>query len=158
METNGTLMKWDPLKTMETYIDGKMRRYTLLFAVNGGAFAIGQLFTDSENAPNLGALSIEALAVGAVLFTWLMWIDIWAWGTMMRHYFNELYPETERTRLGLEVFSNPGKAILTLLVLLITGGWLLAAASWDAAAISALSVLALIILMRTATQTRRKTQ
>jgi hypothetical protein len=26
----------DPLEAMNTYIDGKMKRYTLLFAVNGG--------------------------------------------------------------------------------------------------------------------------
>lgn len=131
---------FDPLKTIETYIDGKMRRYTLLFAVNGGAFAIAQLFKDQGNSPSLGALSVEALAIGAVLFSWLMWIDIWAWGEMMRRYFNTLCPKAERSKLGLEVFTYAGKAILTLLVLLVTGGWLLAANSCYAVAVSTISL------------------
>jgi hypothetical protein len=33
---------------LRTYIDGKMRRYYLMFAVNGGAFAIAQLMRDER--------------------------------------------------------------------------------------------------------------
>ena len=38
-EDTSSAAAFDPLKTIETYIDGKMRSDTLVFAVNGGAFA-----------------------------------------------------------------------------------------------------------------------
>ena len=85
-----------------------------------------------------------------------MWIDIWAWGAMMRHYFNELCPEAERSRLGLEVFTYAGKAILTLLVLLVTAAWLLAANSWYAVAVSTVSVLVVIGLVEGAKYLERR--
>ena len=138
---------------METYIDGKMRRFTLLFSVNGGAFAIAKLFKDQGNSQLLGALSIEALAIGAVLFSWLIWLDIWAWGAMMRRYFNASCnascpkDKEERTRLGLEVFTVAGKSILTFLVVLVTVGWWLAAKSWFVVYVSAISVVVIICLI-----------
>ena len=126
---------------------------------HGGAFAIATLFKeqikDHGNAPFLGALSIDTLAIGAVLFSWLMWIDIWAWGSMMRRYFNALCPKEEWTKLGLEVFTYAGKAILTLLVLLVTGGWLLAANSRYAVAVSTISVLVIIGLIEGAKFSQR---
>lgn len=100
----------DPLEAMNTYIDGKMKRYTLLFAVNGGAFAIAQL------APEvLNSLSRGHLAAGAILFTVLMYADIWAFGTMMRDRF---IPEL--------AFKRAGQAILILMATLLIGAWSLA--------------------------------
>jgi hypothetical protein len=107
----------DRLDGLRTYIDGKMKRYNLLFAVNGGAFAIAKLLTEPQNAPVLGGLSLQALAIGASLFTGLMCIDIWFWGTLMREsYFG-----------GKDIFGRPGKIILSALGALLVLGWLLAA-------------------------------
>ncbi len=36
------------LEGLNTYTTGKMKRYSLLFAVNGGAFAIAKLLGESE--------------------------------------------------------------------------------------------------------------
>lgn len=38
----------DKLDGLRTYIDGKFKRYNILFAVNGGAFAVAKLFGKSE--------------------------------------------------------------------------------------------------------------
>ena len=107
----------EKLNGMNTYIEGKMKRYTLLFAVNGGAFTIAKLLQDPSRPSALGGLSLHALAIGAVLFTMLMWRDIYLFGDMMREKFfdNDL------------VFGLDGKRILAALSLLLIGGWLLAA-------------------------------
>jgi hypothetical protein len=44
-------------ESFKTYEDGKHRRYTLLFAVNGGAFAVAKLFTDPHTANVLESLT-----------------------------------------------------------------------------------------------------
>ncbi|MDQ1592523.1 MAG: hypothetical protein QOG71_3150 [Pyrinomonadaceae bacterium] len=107
----------DKLQGLGTYIDGKMKRYNLLFAVNGGAFALAQLLYDPNTKEILGKLTLKHLAIGAVAFTFLMWFDIWLWGENMRRgYFD-----------GKEVFQWRGKAILSLLASLLIIGWLLVA-------------------------------
>lgn len=110
------MLETDPQKLdgLRTYIDGKMRRYSLLFSVNGGALAIAKLMTDAESAKLLGHLSINQLALGAIIFTIVMGIDIWLFGQMMRKRF-----------LGEIAFSKPGKLILVLLGCLLIAGWLL---------------------------------
>ena len=65
------------LDGMRTYIDGKMRRYSLLFSVNGGALAIAKLMADESTARLLGRLALWHLAVGAIIFTLVMVVDIW---------------------------------------------------------------------------------
>ncbi|HJP94029.1 MAG TPA: hypothetical protein VJ875_18870 [Pyrinomonadaceae bacterium] len=105
----------DKLQALNTYIDGKIKRYNLIFAVNGGAFALAKLL-DTKPGQILGQLTPQHLAIGAVAFTFLMWFDIWLWGENMRTgYFD-----------GKEVFQWRGKAILSLLALLLIIGWLLA--------------------------------
>ena len=105
----------DKLQALNTYIDGKIKRYNLMFAVNGGAFALAKLL-DTKEGRILGQLTPKHLAIGAVAFTFLMWFDIWLWGENMRvGYFN-----------GKEVFQWRGKAILSLLASLLIIGWLLA--------------------------------
>lgn len=107
----------DKLQGLGTYIDGKMKRYNLLFAVNGGVFALAKLLADPKTENIFGKLSLKHLAIGAIAFTFLMWFDIWLWGENMRAgYFN-----------GKEVFQWRGKAILSLLASLLIIGWLLAA-------------------------------
>ena len=99
------------------YEEGKKRRYGLLFTVNGGAFAIAQLLTNSENKEQvLGNLTLAHLAIGMGMFTILMVWDIFAFGQKMR----------DRHLKG-EIFGPEGKAILILLGLLIVSGWLLVA-------------------------------
>lgn len=112
------MLDTDPQKLdgMRTYIDGKMRRYSLLFSVNGGALAIGKLMADRNTATMLGRLTVTHLAVGAIIFTIVMVVDIWLFGEMMRVKFLD----------GL-AFTPPGKIILVLLGALIISGWLLVA-------------------------------
>jgi hypothetical protein len=107
----------DKLDGLSTYIDGKMKRYSLLFAVNGGAFAIAKLLGDPAGQRVVGGLSLRALAVGAIIFSLLMWRDIYLFGEMMRNKFFG----------GTLVFEKGGKRILAVLSLLLISGWLLAA-------------------------------
>ncbi len=103
----------EKLDGLRTYIDGKMKRYTLLFAVNGGAFAIAQVKPEL-----LGLLKLSYVAVGAIVFTGAMMVDIWAWGERMkRDFFNG----------SSMVFSVAGKIIVGLLSLLLILAWSLAA-------------------------------
>lgn len=106
----------EKLDGLRTYIDGKMRRYGLLFSVNGGAFAIAKLMADDNTAKLLGRLSVKQLALGAIIFTIVMVVDIWLFGAMVRREF-----------LGEMAFSKPGKIILLLLGTLLVTGWLLVA-------------------------------
>jgi hypothetical protein len=105
------------LEGLNTYTTGKMKRYYLLFAVNGGAFAIAKLFGESETNVAVGGLSLQTLAVGCILFTALMWRDIYAFGELMRLQFFG----------GKDVFEEGGKLILACLCVLLMLGWLLAA-------------------------------
>ena len=104
------------LDGLRTYIDGKMRRYGLLFSVNGGALAIAKLMVDDNTAKLLGQLTVRHLAVGAIIFTLVMVVDIWLFGEMMRKRF-----------LGGLAFSKPGKIILLMLGTLLVISWSLVA-------------------------------
>jgi hypothetical protein len=113
----------NPLSNNEAYTlyeSGKKRRYELLFAVNGGAFAIAKLLTSDGNKllPSnefrvLGHLTLTHLAIGMGLFTILMVWDIYAFGEKMRGY------------LDGEVFGRAGKIVLVSIGGLICAGWFL---------------------------------
>src|SRR5436309_326632 len=97
----------DVLEAHRTYTDGKMRRYNLLFSVNGGAFAIAKLIREG----NTGGLDLERLALGMMLFSAVMAVDIWFFGQMMR---NELFggrlvfgPGGEGRSRRLDLTSDP---------------------------------------------------
>jgi hypothetical protein len=96
---------------LELYENGKHRRYSLLFSVNGGAFAIAKILAGQGNV--LGGLSLKQLSIGMVLFTVVMVWDIFEFG---RRNKREPIPD---------VFSPQGKAVLLLLGVLICAGWLL---------------------------------
>ena len=98
----------------ELYENGKHRRYSLLFSVNGGAFAVAKLLTGEAGKASvvLGALTLDELSAGMALFTVVMTADIFAFGQKMR----------ERYLPG--AFDWQGKAVLLLLGLLILTGWL----------------------------------
>ena len=79
----------------QAYEDGKHRRYSLLFAVNGGAFAAARLLAapaaaaTTANATGvagvvLGNLHLEHLALGMARFTTVMAVDIDAFGRRMK--------------------------------------------------------------------------
>lgn len=98
-------------EALELYENGKHRRYSLLFSVNGGAFAIAKILAGQGNV--LGGLSLKELSIGMVLFTVVMVWDIFEFGRRSR---KEPIPD---------VFSRAGKAVLLLLGALICIGWLL---------------------------------
>ena len=69
----------------ELYEQGKHRRYSLLFSVNGGAFAIGNLFVGDHGQDKvLGDLKLWMLAVAMMLFSGVMCFDIWMFGEKMK--------------------------------------------------------------------------
>jgi hypothetical protein len=97
-------MRTDPEKTkllkspqekldgMTTYIDGKMKRLNLLFAVNGGAFILAKLIFEKGA---INHLTLKALASGAIIFTILMTIDTWRWGE------RKLFPKEDKQAIQL---------------------------------------------------------
>jgi hypothetical protein len=52
------------------YEDGKHRRYSLLFSVNGGAFAVAKLLVGAEGKTTtvLGRLTLPELSWGMILY------------------------------------------------------------------------------------------
>ena len=109
------------LQALSTYLDGKIKRYNLMFAVNGGIFALARIITSAPSENPLGKIRLTHLAIGAIAFTSIMWFDVWIWGENMRlTYFD-----------GKQVFQTRGKVIVSLLAALLIGGWLLATSSWQ---------------------------
>jgi hypothetical protein len=100
------------------YEEGKHRRYNLLFAVNGGAFAVAQLFFETADSTDLlGELQLWQLSLGMALFTIVMILDIFIFGERMRK-------DSEREK-GPELFSRQGKLVLISIGSLIVAGWTL---------------------------------
>ena len=96
----------------KAYEDGKHRRYSLLFAVNGGAFAIAKLIIAPQQQTSivLGKLSLYQLSFGMAVFTIVMVSDIFVFGLRMR-----------KKDSGL--FTWLGQLVLILIGLLISVGW-----------------------------------
>ncbi len=99
------------------YEDGKHRRYELLFAVNGGAFAIAKLITPQAE---LGSLRQPQIAVGMVLFTILMVYDIFTFGATWTRVGKRIVPPEDYEFFGLR-----GRVVLLAIGLLLCTGWLL---------------------------------
>jgi len=95
------------------YEQGKHRRYSLLFAVNGGAFAVAKLLVTGfgQNAFVLGGLTLWMLALGMAAFSAVMVFDIFQFGLRMRV-------------LDGALFGTWGRLVLLLLGALLIGGWL----------------------------------
>src|SRR6188768_2275780 len=74
---------------MDHYENGKHRRYSLLFAANGGAFAVARLMGGEIFSSHrvLGRLTLFELSVGMALFTAVMTYDIFIFGEKMRTTF-----------------------------------------------------------------------
>ena len=99
----------------ELYENGKHRRYSLLFSVNGGAFAIAKLLVGepSKSCLDLGNLTLAELAFEMSAFTVVMAADIYVFGKNMR----SCHLST--------AFGPAGKVVLTLLAALLCTGWFL---------------------------------
>jgi len=54
------------LQALNTYIDGKIKRYNLMFAVNGGIFALAKLISVPAESNPLGRLKLIHLSIGAI--------------------------------------------------------------------------------------------
>lgn len=100
---------------LSLYEDGKHRRYTLLFSVHGGAFAVAKLLVGGEGKPGtvLGQLTLPELSWGMILFTVIIVADIYTFGYKMRRDF------------ALKVFGTIGKVVLISIGLLLCCGWFL---------------------------------
>ena len=99
--------------SFKAYEEGKHRRYNLLFAVNGGAFAVAKLFSEAKMVSVLGSLTLPQLSFGMIVFTAVMVWDIFVFGQTMRIAY---LPDQ---------FGGIGKAVLLLIGLLICVGWFL---------------------------------
>ena len=106
-------------EAFKLYEDGKHRRYELLFAVNGGAFAIAKLI--GEKQPKLGSLRFGQLAAGMILFTIVMVFDIYTFGDKWHHLGKGI-----DARKYHELFATPGRVVLIAIGLLLCAGWTLA--------------------------------
>lgn len=107
-----------------SYEDGKSRRYGLLFSVNGGAFAVATLFADLNSHAVLGGLALWQLALGMIVFTIAMTVDIFVFGQHMRSTLPKQAFDTGGATL--QVFGSIGKCVLFVIALLIIAGWWLA--------------------------------
>ena len=110
-------------KLLAAYEAGKHRRYGLLFAVNGGAFAVAELLGEKGGA--VGGLTTDRLALGMIVFTAVMAFDIGAFGLKMRRrWWESLSPKPSYSCWG-GLFALPGWAVLGLLTALVITGWVL---------------------------------
>jgi hypothetical protein len=82
--------------------------------VNGGAFALAKLLVEPRATTLLGNLTLQHLAVGMIAFSFLMGVDIGAFGMKMRKYVPD-------------VFQPVGIIVLVLIVFLFIMGWSLVA-------------------------------
>ena len=118
MEQPSDQSKLKPKEAYDLYENGKHRRYSLLFSVNGGAFAIAKLLAGEpcKTGSVLGHLSRSQLSIGMAAFTAIMVWDVWLFGERMRMTYL-------RDAFGLQ-----GKLVLLLLGALQFIGWLLVGA------------------------------
>jgi hypothetical protein len=112
------------------YENGKHRRYSLLFAVNGGAFAVARLLGDDAGAIErnrvAGKLSLTDLALGMIIFTAIMSFDILMFAWKIRRLWKLDHPG-KGSIIWDGPFTVPGWIVLTTIWLLISAGWLLVA-------------------------------
>jgi hypothetical protein len=104
----------------DLYENGKHRRYSLMFTVNGAAFTVAQLLARPAAGADavLGGLTLRDLALGMAVFTALMTWDIFAFGLNMRRGYLK------------QAFGAPGRIVLLALGALQIAGWLRAGSVW----------------------------
>jgi hypothetical protein len=103
------------------YEDGKKRRYDLLFAVNGGVFAVIN-GVKALGAADIPGLRHDRIAFGMILLTALFGYDIWQFGMRMRKKAQDgELPASEG------MFANAGRIVLCGICAVLIAGWSLAA-------------------------------
>ena len=105
-------------EAIKLYEDGKHRRYELLFAVNGGAFAIAKFMGEK---PALGGLRLPHIAFGMALFTITMTFDIYMFGSKWNAVGKQIGAHGPYT-----IFGSQGRAVLLIIGGLICAAWTLA--------------------------------
>jgi len=116
--------KAHPELTFERYESGKKRRYELMFAVNGAAYALAIWAAKSAAGVidlRIGGLSATHIGWGMAGFNLLMCLDIYAFGRGFSPYF----------------FHLPGRLVIIGLSALTMIGWLLAGKKADGATVTA---------------------
>jgi hypothetical protein len=115
----------------KAYEDGKHRRYSLLFSVNGGAFAVAKLLgekgANDAGTEVAGNLTLAHLAIGMMVFTAIMSFDILMFGLKMREEWKNSEPHPQPLRIWKGMFALPGWFVLGTIWLLISAGWRLVA-------------------------------
>jgi hypothetical protein len=107
----------------KTHEDGKHRRYELLFAVNGGAFAISKFAIGEEKAKMfLNSLTLREVAVGMIIFTVLMWRDIFVLGSRLRVDAGDNM-KWDRRNPTKGTFSPWGRIVLGAICILLILAW-----------------------------------
>ena len=112
-------------RLFKAYEDGKHRRYSLLFSVNGGSFAVAKLL-DARGTPDVGSLTMGRLALGMTVFTLVMSIDIGTFGWKMRKLWKASVSDDQTIAMWDGYFALQGRLVLASLWLLLSVGWLLA--------------------------------
>jgi hypothetical protein len=106
----------------DLYEQGKHRRYSLLFSVNGGAFATGSLLLggDGQSSVVLGGLTVGMLALAMIVFSAALCADIWMFGGKMRALDEGLGEPTSK------LFGAGGRIVLLLLSTFLVLAWAIA--------------------------------
>jgi hypothetical protein len=102
------------------YEDGKHRRYTLLFSVNGAVLAIAKGWSDQGDKV-LAGLTLQKLSIGMIVFVIVMGIDIWVFGDRMRSQSGDTALDPQHG-----IFSYWGRFVLVMICALMVFGWGLA--------------------------------
>jgi hypothetical protein len=108
-------------KVFELYENGKERRYKLLFAVNGGAYAlVGYLMEKAKADTRIAVWIFVLIPIALIFYTGVMCLDIHAFGKRMR--------KLSCTVCGKHwmVYKSQGRNHLIYLGLILGGAWLAA--------------------------------
>jgi hypothetical protein len=100
------------------YEDGKKRRYDLLFAVNGGVFAIVN-GVKALGAANLPGFALPRIAIAMTVLTGLFGYDIWQFGKRMREKATD-----DELLIGKGIFAKPGRIVLCGICAVLMFSWL----------------------------------
>jgi hypothetical protein len=111
-KSGGATRPADPTSDLsKAYEEGKHRRYELLFAVNGGAFAVARLLPSCAASDRLIAnLHVWQVSAGMAVLTTVLTGDIFAFGFKMRGKDTAL-------------FGWQGWLVLFVIGLLLDAGW-----------------------------------
>jgi hypothetical protein len=113
----------------ELYENGKGRRYSLLFAVNGGAYTLAVFLlslTQTIGRVPVDSVLLFILAVATMLFSWIMCDDVYEFGIKVQKL--DLAVRKEPDPLKVLLFGEKGQQVLKSFRWLLTLAWLIAAA------------------------------